>query len=98
MEVLSRRHLGKFSKKVSFRSQKLENISLVLYFLENDEHVKIVNIGSALISLSLFLYGIRAMVSDGFCPRIFVLVRIHCMPACITIAIIFGQINNCSKL
>ncbi|KHN85377.1 Filamin-C [Toxocara canis] len=49
VEVLSGRHLGKFSKKVSFRSQKLENISLVLYFLENDEHVKIVNIDSSAI-------------------------------------------------
>uniref|UniRef100_A0A915A7H3 Calponin-homology (CH) domain-containing protein n=1 Tax=Parascaris univalens TaxID=6257 RepID=A0A915A7H3_PARUN len=49
VEVLSGRSLGKYSKKVAFRSQKLENNALVLNFLENEEHIKIVNIDSSAI-------------------------------------------------
>lgn len=45
VEVLSGRSLGRYSRKVTFRHQKLENISLALRFLENEEHIKIVNIG-----------------------------------------------------
>uniref|UniRef100_A0A915C7H0 Calponin-homology (CH) domain-containing protein n=1 Tax=Parascaris univalens TaxID=6257 RepID=A0A915C7H0_PARUN len=49
VEVLSGRSLGRFNKRVTFRSQKLENISLALNFLENEEHIKIVNIDSSAI-------------------------------------------------
>uniref|UniRef100_A0A1I8AAB0 Calponin-homology (CH) domain-containing protein n=1 Tax=Steinernema glaseri TaxID=37863 RepID=A0A1I8AAB0_9BILA len=47
VEVLATRSLGKYNKRVSFRSQKLENVTLVLKFLENDEDVKLVNIDSS---------------------------------------------------
>ncbi|KAK0399999.1 hypothetical protein QR680_003307 [Steinernema hermaphroditum] len=47
VEVLSTRSLGKYNKKVSFRSQKLENVSLALKFLEIDEDIKLVNIDSS---------------------------------------------------
>uniref|UniRef100_A0A8R1XX00 Calponin-homology (CH) domain-containing protein n=1 Tax=Onchocerca volvulus TaxID=6282 RepID=A0A8R1XX00_ONCVO len=50
VEVLSGRSLGRYSKKVTFRHQKLENISLALRFLENEEHIKIVNIDSSAIA------------------------------------------------
>ncbi|VIO86121.1 Filamin/ABP280 repeat family protein [Brugia malayi] len=50
VEVLSGRSLGRYSKKVTFRHQKLENISLALKFLENEEHIKIVNIDSSAIA------------------------------------------------
>uniref|UniRef100_A0A915Q2T4 Calponin-homology (CH) domain-containing protein n=1 Tax=Setaria digitata TaxID=48799 RepID=A0A915Q2T4_9BILA len=50
VEVLSGRSLGRYSRKVTFRHQKLENISLALKFLENEEHIKIVNIDSSAIA------------------------------------------------
>ncbi|VDK63044.1 unnamed protein product [Anisakis simplex] len=49
VEVLSGKSLGRFNKRVTFRSQKLENISLALNFLENEEHIKIVSIDSSAI-------------------------------------------------
>ncbi|KAF8782497.1 filamin-A-like isoform X2 [Argiope bruennichi] len=46
VEVLSGRRLPKHNKKPTFRSQKLENVSVALKFLEEDEGIKIVNIDS----------------------------------------------------
>ena len=51
VEVLAGRKLPKHNKKPNFRSQKLENVSVALKFLEEDEAIKIVNIGE-----SFFLY------------------------------------------
>ncbi|GBM85634.1 Filamin-A [Araneus ventricosus] len=48
VEVLSGRRLPKHNKKPTFRSQKLENVSVALKFLEEDEGIKIVNIGEFL--------------------------------------------------
>lgn len=45
IEVLSHKKLPRHNKKPMFRSQKLENISVALDFLENVEHIKLVNIG-----------------------------------------------------
>lgn len=45
IEVLSGKHLPKHNKRPMFRSQKLENVSVALKFLEHDERIKIVNIG-----------------------------------------------------
>ncbi|GFR00533.1 filamin-A [Trichonephila clavata] len=47
VEVLSGRRLPKHNKKPTFRSQKLENVSVALQFLEEDEGIKIVNIDSS---------------------------------------------------
>lgn len=44
IEVLSGKRLPKHNKRPTFRSQKLENVSVVLKFLD-DEGIKIVNIG-----------------------------------------------------
>lgn len=44
VEVLSQKHLPKHNKRPTFRSQKLENVSVALKFLE-DEGIRIVNIG-----------------------------------------------------
>lgn len=44
IEVLSGKRLPKHNKRPTFRSQKLENVSVALKFLE-DEAIKIVNIG-----------------------------------------------------
>lgn len=45
IEVLSGRRLPKYNKKPIFRSQKLENVSVALKFLQDDEGIRIVNIG-----------------------------------------------------
>ncbi|KAJ1351554.1 hypothetical protein KIN20_007591 [Parelaphostrongylus tenuis] len=45
--VLSQKNVGRFNKKVNFRSQKLENVSLALRFFQDIEHIKIVNIDSS---------------------------------------------------
>jgi filamin len=45
IEVLSHKKLPRHNKKPQFRSQKLENVSVALDFLENVEHIRLVNIG-----------------------------------------------------
>ncbi|PSN56213.1 Filamin-A [Blattella germanica] len=45
IEVLSGKRLPKHTKRPTFRSQKLENVSVALKFLEEDESIRIVNIG-----------------------------------------------------
>jgi filamin len=47
-EVLSGRNLARYNKKPVMRTQKLDNISLVLNFLQKEEGIKIVNIGEFL--------------------------------------------------
>lgn len=44
IEVLSQKRMPKHNKRPTFRSQKLENVSVALKFLE-DEGIKIINIG-----------------------------------------------------
>ncbi|CAG0887470.1 unnamed protein product, partial [Cyprideis torosa] len=44
-QVLSAKKLPKYNKKPTFRSQKLENVSVALKFLQRDENIKLVNIG-----------------------------------------------------
>ncbi|KAL1493038.1 hypothetical protein ABEB36_011179 [Hypothenemus hampei] len=46
IEVLANKQLPKHNKKPSFRSQKLENVSVALKFLQDDEGIRIVNIDS----------------------------------------------------
>nr|XP_036224253.1 filamin-A isoform X7 [Bactrocera oleae]XP_036224254.1 filamin-A isoform X7 [Bactrocera oleae] len=46
IEVLSQKRMPKYNKRPTFRSQKLENVSVALQFLEQ-EHIKIVNIDSS---------------------------------------------------
>jgi filamin len=48
IEVLSHKKLPRHNKKPQFRSQKLENVSVALDFLENVEHIRLVNIGTGL--------------------------------------------------
>lgn len=54
IEVLSGKRLPKHNKRPTFRSQKLENVSVALKFL-NDENIKLVNIGEYLFLLSSYL-------------------------------------------
>lgn len=51
VEVLSGRRLPKHNKRPNFRSQKLENVSVALQFLELDEGIKIVNIGKQFLMI-----------------------------------------------
>lgn len=45
VEVLSGKKLPRHNKRPTFRSQKLENVSVALNFLQEDENIKLVNIG-----------------------------------------------------
>ena len=45
VEVLSGKKFTKFNRRPNFRTQKLENVTMCLKFLENDEGIRIVNIG-----------------------------------------------------
>jgi Calponin homology (CH) domain len=45
VEVLSGKKFPKFNRRPNFRTQKLENVTMCLQFLEQDEGIKIVNIG-----------------------------------------------------
>ncbi|XP_044766045.1 filamin-A isoform X1 [Coccinella septempunctata] len=47
IEVLAGKRLPKHNKKPMFRSQKLENVSVALNFLQTDEGIRIVNIDSS---------------------------------------------------
>lgn len=48
IEVLSGKPLPKHNKRPNFRSQKLENVSVALEFLEKAEGIRIVNIGKCI--------------------------------------------------
>ena len=46
VEVLSAKQLNqKYTRRPTFRTQKLENVTFALKFLEKDEGIRIVNIG-----------------------------------------------------
>ena len=45
IEVLSGKKFQKFNRRPSFRTQKFENVTVSLKFLEETEGIKIVNIG-----------------------------------------------------
>lgn len=51
IEVLSGKRLPKHNKRPNFRSQKLENVSVALQFLERTENIRIVNIGKCRVLL-----------------------------------------------
>ena len=54
IEVLSGRKFHKFNKRPNFRTQKLENVTMCLRFLEEDEGIRIVNIGKLKINFLNF--------------------------------------------
>ena len=45
LEVLSGKKFAKFNPGLNFRTQKLESVTICLKFLENDEGIRIVNMG-----------------------------------------------------
>jgi filamin len=45
VEVLSGNKFAKFNKRPNFRTQKLENVTMTLKYLEVEEGIRIVNIG-----------------------------------------------------
>ena len=49
VEVLSSKKFRHVNKRPTFRTQKLENVTMCLKFLERDEGIRIVNIGKELI-------------------------------------------------
>ena len=59
VEVLSGKKFRQVNKRPNFRTQKLENVTKALEFLEKDEGIRIVNIGKFILylfsCLSVFL-------------------------------------------
>jgi hypothetical protein len=55
VEVLSGKKFPKFNRRPNFRTQKLENVTMCLKFLEEDEGIKIVNIGKSVEIVFLLL-------------------------------------------
>lgn len=53
IEVLSGKKFKHVNKRPTFRTQKLENVTMVLEFLERDEGIRIVNIGKFVVFLYL---------------------------------------------
>ena len=49
IQVLSGKKFARFNKKPSFRTQKFENVTMCLKFLEEKEGIKLVNIGAFLV-------------------------------------------------
>lgn len=49
IEVLSGRRVPKHNKRPNLRAQKFENVSVALKFLEEDEGIKLVNIGKLIL-------------------------------------------------
>lgn len=45
VEVLSGKKIQKYNKRPTFRTQKLENVTMALKFLEEGEGIRIINIG-----------------------------------------------------
>ena len=52
IEVLSQKKVPRHNKRPNFRSQKLENVSVVLDFLENTERIRLVNIGKFILPIT----------------------------------------------
>lgn len=45
VEVLAGKQFKQFNRRPNFRTQKLENVTMTLKFLEEDEGIRLVNIG-----------------------------------------------------
>ena len=74
IEVLSGKKLPKHNKKPVFRSQKLENVSVALRFLERDEGIRIVNIGKSIYFTLLSPVHLTITTRSGkvnFFPHLF---------------------------
>jgi len=56
IEVLSGKKFKHINKRPNFRTQKLENVTMVLEFLEKDEGIRIVNIGKLISTLQYVLF------------------------------------------
>lgn len=74
IEVLSHKKLPRHNKKPMFRSQKLENVSVALDFLENVERIKLVNIGNykqKMVFLEVLLFQPASYFSQVFLQSFF---------------------------
>ena len=59
VEVLSGHKFTKFNKRPNFRTQKLENVTMALRFLEESEGIRIVNIGKRLNTFYIISTTVR---------------------------------------
>ena len=70
VEVLSGKRIQRYNKRPKIRSQKLENCTLALEFLQNEEKIRIVNIGTChnfflLIYFYLVIYSIKLSMKSA---------------------------------
>ncbi len=70
IEVLSGKKFKHINKRPNFRTQKLENVTLSLRYLEEDEGIRIVNIGRWCLHLILPIFSF-IFVAGLFCYHSF---------------------------
>jgi len=58
-EVLSGRTMPRYNKKANMRTQKLDNVSLVLNFFQKEEGIKIVNIGELIMKNWILFFPLQ---------------------------------------
>lgn len=74
IEVLSGKKFKHINKRPNFRTQKLENVTMSLRFLEEDEGIRIVNIGKWILDchflIQLKIIAKRSIkLAGGDCPQ-----------------------------
>lgn len=71
IEVLSQKKIPRYNRRPTFRSQKLENVSVLLHFLENTERIRLVNIGKiSLLFTESIVKVLRNFLFISFFPLI----------------------------
>lgn len=73
VEVLSGKKFQKYNRRPNFRTQKLENVTMALKFLEEDEGIKIVNIGGSIFVVGWKFYVLLRRVVGRPMPYAFTL-------------------------
>ncbi len=74
VEVLAGKKFKKFNRRPNFRTQKLENVTMCLKFLEQDEGIRIVNIGKlVLIDCNVVLSTDNTFSASATCSDCLVL-------------------------
>ena len=61
VEVLSGHKFKKFNRRPNFRTQKLENVTVTLKFLEEGENIRIVNIGKSITQIDIFIFIMKVL-------------------------------------
>lgn len=74
IEVLANHKFKNLNKKLNFRTQKLENVTMVLKFLEEHEKLRLVSIGNCCMHIFLYIFKDSSHIVDGNSKLIFGLI------------------------